>query len=54
MRDYGFAAVRSSLQALEQAVGDKGIGFRCAKLFFRAANAAPPLKRLAFANFGED
>jgi salicylate hydroxylase len=54
MRDYGFAAVRSSLQALEQAVGDKGIGFRCAKLFFRAANAAPPLKRMAFANFGED
>jgi 2-polyprenyl-6-methoxyphenol hydroxylase-like FAD-dependent oxidoreductase len=54
MRDYGFAAVRSSLQALEQAVGDKGIGFRCAKLFFRTANAAPPLKRLAFANFGED
>jgi 2-polyprenyl-6-methoxyphenol hydroxylase-like FAD-dependent oxidoreductase len=52
MRDYGFAAVRTSLEALEQAVGDKGIGFRCAKLFFRAANAAPPLKRLAFANFG--
>jgi salicylate hydroxylase len=54
MRNYGFAAVRSSLQALDQAVGDKGIGFRCAKLFFRAANAAPPLKRLALANFGED
>jgi salicylate hydroxylase len=54
MRDYGFAAVRSSLQTLEQAVGDKGIGFRCAKLFFRAANAAPPLKRLASANFGEE
>jgi salicylate hydroxylase len=54
MRDYGFAAVRSSLQALKQAVGDKGIGFRCAKLFFRAANAAPPLKRLAFANFAEE
>jgi 2-polyprenyl-6-methoxyphenol hydroxylase-like FAD-dependent oxidoreductase len=54
MRDYGFAAVRSSLQALKQTVGEKGIGFRCAKLFFRAANAAPPLKRLALANFGED
>jgi 2-polyprenyl-6-methoxyphenol hydroxylase-like FAD-dependent oxidoreductase len=54
MRDYGFAAVRSSLQALEQAVGDKGIGFQFAKLFFRAANAAPPLKRMALANFGED
>ena len=54
MRDYGFAAVRTSLQALEQAVGDKGMRFRLAKLFFRAANAAPLLKRLAFANFGED
>jgi salicylate hydroxylase len=54
MRDYGFAAVRTSLEALEQAVGDKGLRFRLAKLFFRAANAAPPLKRLVFANFGED
>jgi 2-polyprenyl-6-methoxyphenol hydroxylase-like FAD-dependent oxidoreductase len=54
MRDYGFAAVRMSLRALEQAVGDKGIGFRLAKLFFRTANAAPPLKRLVVANFGED
>jgi salicylate hydroxylase len=54
MRDYGFAAVRTSLEALEQAVGNKGVRFRLAKLFFRAANAAPPLKRLAFATFGED
>jgi salicylate hydroxylase len=54
MRDYGFSAVRASLRALEQAVGDKGLRFRFAKLFFRAANAAPPLKRLVFANFGED
>jgi 2-polyprenyl-6-methoxyphenol hydroxylase-like FAD-dependent oxidoreductase len=54
MREYAFAAVRSSLRALEQAVGNKGIGFRCAKLFFRAANAAPPLKRLAFASFAEE
>jgi salicylate hydroxylase len=54
MRDYGFSAVRTSLQALEQAVGDKGLRFWFAKQFFRAANAAPPLKRLVFANFGED
>ena len=52
--EYGFAAVRTSLQALRQSVGDKGIGFRLAKLFFRAANVTPPLKRLVFANFGED
>jgi len=54
MREYGFAAVRSSLQALQQSVADKGIGFRLSKLFFRAANVTPPLKRLVFANFGED
>jgi salicylate hydroxylase len=54
MRDYGFSAVRTSLQALEQAVGDKGLRFWFAKQFFRAANAAPPLKRMVFANFGED
>ncbi len=54
MREYGFAAVRTSLQALRQSVGDKGIGFRLAKLLFRAANATPPLKRVMFANFGED
>jgi hypothetical protein len=41
MRAYGFAAVRSSLAALRQSVGDKGIGFRLAKLFFRAVNVTP-------------
>jgi 2-polyprenyl-6-methoxyphenol hydroxylase-like FAD-dependent oxidoreductase len=54
MRDYGFAAVRSSLQALQQSVADKGLGFRLTKVFFRAVNATPPLKRLVFANFGEE
>ena len=54
MREYGFAAVRTSLQALQQSVGNKGIGFRLSKLFFRAVNVTPPLKRLVFANFGED
>jgi hypothetical protein len=28
-----------------------GIGIRCAKQFFRPANAAPLLKRSVFANF---
>jgi len=54
MREYGFAAVRASLQALQQSVADKGIGFRLAKLFFRTVNATPPLKRLVFANFAEE
>src|SRR6516225_5342854 len=50
MREYGFAAVRASLQAMQQSVGDKGVGFRLRKLFFRAVNTTPPLKRLVFAN----
>lgn len=54
MREYGFAAVRASLQALQQSVGDKGLGFWLSKLFFRAVNMTPPLKRLVFANFGND
>jgi hypothetical protein len=29
-------------------------GFPLAKLYFRLVNATPPLKRLVFANFGED
>jgi salicylate hydroxylase len=54
MREYGFAAVRASLQAMQQSVGDKGLGFRLSKLFFRAVNVTPPLKRLVFANFADD
>jgi 2-polyprenyl-6-methoxyphenol hydroxylase-like FAD-dependent oxidoreductase len=54
MREYGFAAVQASLQAMQQSVGDKGIGFRLRKLFFRAVNTTPPLKRLVFANLGEE
>jgi 2-polyprenyl-6-methoxyphenol hydroxylase-like FAD-dependent oxidoreductase len=54
MRKYAFAAVRTSLKALERAVADKGLGFRLAKLLFRAVDAVPPLKRLAFARLGSD
>jgi salicylate hydroxylase len=54
MRVYGFAAVRTSLKALQQSVADKGLGFVLSKLFLRTVNATPPLKRLVFANFGED
>jgi 2-polyprenyl-6-methoxyphenol hydroxylase-like FAD-dependent oxidoreductase len=54
MRVYGFAAVRTSLEALQQSVADKGLRFVLSKLFLRTVNATPPLKRLVFANFGED
>ena len=48
MRDYGFAAVRDSLHAMEQAVGPRGWGFAIAKAGMRALNALPPVKRFVF------
>jgi 2-polyprenyl-6-methoxyphenol hydroxylase-like FAD-dependent oxidoreductase len=54
MRDYGFAAVRTSLKAMQQAIVNKGIAFRFTKLAFRAINTFPPLKRAFLANFGRD
>jgi 2-polyprenyl-6-methoxyphenol hydroxylase-like FAD-dependent oxidoreductase len=54
MREYGFAAVRASSQALKQSVGDKGVGFHLAKMYFRAVNASPPLKRRVIASFGAE
>ena len=44
MLDYGFRAVRSSLQAAEQAHADGALAFGLGNLFFRIVNAMPPLK----------
>jgi 2-polyprenyl-6-methoxyphenol hydroxylase-like FAD-dependent oxidoreductase len=44
MRDYGFRAVRSSLQAAEQAHAEGALAFALGNLFFRIVNAMPPLK----------
>ncbi|QIS19011.1 FAD-dependent oxidoreductase [Nocardia terpenica] len=52
MIDYGFAAVRSSLAAAEQAVSDSRFGREAGKLFFRTVNAVPAVKRRVFAEFG--
>jgi 2-polyprenyl-6-methoxyphenol hydroxylase-like FAD-dependent oxidoreductase len=54
MRVYGFAAVRASLKAMQQAVTNKGFAFRFTKLAFRAINAFPPLKRAFLAKFEDD
>jgi 2-polyprenyl-6-methoxyphenol hydroxylase-like FAD-dependent oxidoreductase len=54
MRDYGFAAVRRSLDAMRQAVTDKGLRLRFATLAFRVINAVPPLKRRFLARFAEN
>jgi salicylate hydroxylase len=53
MVEYGFAAVRRSMQALEQAVTNNGIGFVARKTIFRLLNAMPPVKRRVFRNFGD-
>ncbi|MGI8690878.1 MAG: FAD-dependent oxidoreductase [Thermomicrobiales bacterium] len=52
MIEYGFAAVRSSKKAMEQAVSDNRFALAMAKVVFRTMNAMPPVKRLAFRNMG--
>ena len=44
MLDYGFRAVRRSLQAAEQAHAEGALAFSLGNLFFRIVNALPPLK----------
>jgi len=53
MVEYGFAAVRSSKKAMEQAVSDNRFALAMAKVMFRTMNAMPPIKRLAFRNMGD-
>lgn len=52
MVEYGFAAVRSSMKAMKQAVSDNRFALAIAKAVFRAMNAMPPVKRRAFRNMG--
>jgi 2-polyprenyl-6-methoxyphenol hydroxylase-like FAD-dependent oxidoreductase len=44
MLDYGFRAVRRSLQAAEGAHAQGALAFSLGNLFFRVVNAIPPLK----------
>jgi 2-polyprenyl-6-methoxyphenol hydroxylase-like FAD-dependent oxidoreductase len=45
MREYGFAAVTSSLKAMEHAMGQRGRGFALVKTAMRVMNAVPALRR---------
>jgi len=45
MRQYGYAAVASSLRAMEQATGEKGLAFGLTKTALRVMNAVPALRR---------
>ncbi len=53
MRDYGFAAVRDSLRAMEQAVSKNAVARTLARTAMRTINAVPPLKRRVAARFAE-
>ncbi|GAD82036.1 FAD-dependent monooxygenase [Nocardia asteroides NBRC 15531] len=52
MTDYGFAAVRTSLDTAERAVADGRLGRLMGKLVLRAAGAVPAMKRKMFADLG--
>lgn len=45
MREYGFAAVAGSLKSMQQATGEKPLGFGLAKTAMRVMNSVPGLKR---------
>jgi 2-polyprenyl-6-methoxyphenol hydroxylase-like FAD-dependent oxidoreductase len=47
MRQYGYAAVASSLRAMERATGEKGPAFGLTKTALRVMNAVPALRRRA-------
>lgn len=51
---YGFAAVRASLKAAEQAVSTNRVGRALGRTMFRVVDAVPPLKRKMFGGMGTE
>ncbi|MBV8337232.1 MAG: FAD-dependent monooxygenase [Alphaproteobacteria bacterium] len=54
MRDYGFRAVRNSLKAMHQTVGDSRLALSFSRLSMRAVDVLPPVKRLMARRLGEE
>ena len=54
MRDYGFRAVRNSLKAMHQTVGDSRLALSFSRLSMRAVDALPQVKRLMARRLGEE
>ena len=54
MADHGFAAVRLSLRTAEQTISSNWLGRLVFKIALRVFALAPPLKRKAFADLGND
>jgi 2-polyprenyl-6-methoxyphenol hydroxylase-like FAD-dependent oxidoreductase len=54
MRRYGFAAVKNSLAAMEQTVGENEFARTFARIGFRMIDRLPPLKRRLFSRMGDE
>lgn len=54
MLRYGFAAVKNSLRAMEETVGENELARTLSRVAFRAIDKAPPVKRWMFARMGGD
>jgi salicylate hydroxylase len=54
MRDYGFRAVRNSLQAMRQSVDAGPVQLTLQRAMFRAIDRVPPLKRWMASGMGRD
>jgi 2-polyprenyl-6-methoxyphenol hydroxylase-like FAD-dependent oxidoreductase len=53
MRDYGFRAVRTSLDAMNQAIVESHLRAMLSRMVLRFINRVPPLKRRMLGRMGE-
>jgi 2-polyprenyl-6-methoxyphenol hydroxylase-like FAD-dependent oxidoreductase len=54
MIDYGFRAVRTSLDAMNQAIVENRLRAMLSRMALRFINRVPPLKRRMFERMGEE
>jgi 2-polyprenyl-6-methoxyphenol hydroxylase-like FAD-dependent oxidoreductase len=54
MLRYGFAAVKNSLRAMEQTVGENELGRTFSRAAFRVIDRLPPVKRWMFRRMGDE
>ena len=54
MIDYGFRAVRTSLEAMNQAIVESHLRATLSRMTLRFINRVPPLKRRMLERMGEE
>jgi 2-polyprenyl-6-methoxyphenol hydroxylase-like FAD-dependent oxidoreductase len=54
MVDYGFRAVRASLEAMHRAMPDSRLRLALSRAFLRTANHLPPLRQRMFRGMGDE